>query len=107
MQALKALVVLMGVLIVAGAGIIAVTIYNRLSGPTGPETPAPAAAAAKPKGFDVTRLGLPRGAELRGMEAAGTRLLLHVHIPGRGARVYIVHLETGALLGTVEVTGAE
>ncbi len=107
MQALKTVVILMGVLIVAGAGVIAVTIYNRVSAPTGPEAPAPAAAAATPKGFDVTRLGLPKGAELRGMEAAGTRLLLHVHIPGRGARVYVVHLETGALLGIVEVSGAE
>ncbi len=97
MQALKVLVISMGVLIAGGIGVIGVTIYKRI-GKSGGEV---AGAAA---GFDITRLRLPRGASVREMRTAGDRLLLRIIVPERGEWVYIIHLGSGKLLGRIAVT---
>lgn len=99
MQALKVLVISMGVLIAAGMGVIGVTIYKRIGNPTDESVNTAA-------GFDITRLRLPRGASVREMRTAGDRLLLRIAVPERGEWVYIIHLGSGKVLGRIAVTEA-
>lgn len=121
MKALKSLVIGMGVLIVAGLGVIAVTLYNRgaeWESPRqdGPEKTAGAAigkaadaaggkaAGAPLPAFGTVRLGLPAGGAVLGMTAGGGRLLLRARHPDGGEWIYVVDLATGATLGRIEVT---
>ncbi len=113
MKALKSLVIGMGVLIVAGLGVIVVTLYNRASGPG--ETPGDrgvdrgveAAAGAPLAAFGTARLGLPAGSAVLGMNAADGRLLLRARLPNEGEWIYVIDLATGATLGKIEVTPGE
>lgn len=82
---LKAAVVIMGVLIVAGTVVIAVTIANRLGG----QRPPPALAG----------LGEPEGSRIVGIAPAGERLAVHVTGGGREDRIVIVDPATHRVLG--------
>ena len=112
MQALKALVIALGVLIFAGLGIIGVTLYNRATRPaaTPPPPPQTAQTAARtasrsaPAPFGTVRLGLAPGSTVVQMETVGARIVLRVRGPRGGERLYIVHAGSGRLLGTVEIT---
>ena len=85
MRALKALVVIMGVLIVAGTVVVAVTIANRL----GSRAPPPALAG----------LGEPAGSRIVGIAAAGERLAVHVTGGGAEDRIVIVDPTTHRVVG--------
>lgn len=91
MHALKALVIGMGVLIVAGVIVIVVTIANR-AGELG-ETEA--------RSFGTAGLGLPAGTEIVSVVGAGDRLAVHARVPGEGDRIVIVDPRSGAVVGTV------
>ena len=90
---LKVLVIVMGLLIVAGFIVIAAEIARRMSNssPTG----APAAA------FNA-HIALPSGAHVVSITGAGDRVVVHVELSGGPAAAYIVDPRTGALLGTVD-----
>ncbi len=112
MQALKALVIIMGVLIVAGTTIVVVTIYNRMTsrGESAPPagaatvapTPTPAAAGPLPR-FGDASVPLPDGCRVVEMTPAGERLLLRLGSIARCNRILVVDLGTGALLGSIEL----
>ena len=90
---LKVLVIVMGLLIVAGFVVIAAEIARRMSTPN---------AARSPTGTFSERIALPSGARVVSMTAAGDRLVVHVEMQGGPSAAYIVDPRSGALLGTVE-----
>ncbi|MBF0563478.1 MAG: hypothetical protein HQL37_16035 [Alphaproteobacteria bacterium] len=102
MNALKALVLTMTLLIIAGLGLVAYGVLTRAS-----RHPAPAASDAKPgTPFGAIALKQPEGSRLQTIAAADGRLFLHVDAGGRGPRVLVVDPVNGSLLGTL-VLGAE
>ena len=91
---LKVLVILMGLLIVAGFVVVVAEIARRMSTPNAGRPPASAAFAE--------RIALPSGARVVSMSASGDRLIVHVETQGGPATAYIVDPRNGALLGTVQ-----
>ncbi|MFO1160607.1 MAG: DUF6476 family protein [Reyranellaceae bacterium] len=92
---LKVLVIVMGLLIVAGFVVIAAEIARRMSTPNAGRSPATSGAFSE-------RIALPSGARVVSMTAAGDRLVVHVETPGGPSAAYIVDPRNGALLGTVD-----
>lgn len=90
---LKILVIVMGLLIVAGFIVIAAEIARRMSSSKAVGAPSSAFAA---------RVALPSGARVVSMTGAGERLVLHVETPGGPSAAYILDPRNGALVGTVE-----
>lgn len=109
MQALKALVIVMGVLIVVGTTVVVVTIYNRMQtlGETAPEPAAAPASAAAPAGplpvFGAAPVALPDGCRVVEMVPAGERLLLRLGSIARCNRILVLDLGTGATLGSFDL----
>lgn len=107
-RGLVMLVVTMGVLLVAGLGVIIVTIVYRISGDDSQQNDAAAivvetsdtqlAARYAPE-ISVAR---PAGAALIGATSAGDRLTLHFRESGRDT-VVIVDLASGQVLSRVEI----
>ena len=91
---LKVLVIVMGLLIVAGFVVIAAEIARRMSTPNAARSPAG-------KTFSE-RVALPAGARVVSMTAAGDRVVVHVETQGGPTQAYILDPRNGALLGTVE-----
>ena len=105
MQFLKVLVVLMGVMIIAGFAIIGVELYKRMSDPdrrsgAEPERPVPAAGRT-----EEVVLGLPAGARIGDPVAVGNRVVFRVTTPDAPDRLYVMDPRTGAIAVTV-TTGA-
>lgn len=98
MQSLKALVIFMGLLIVAGIGLV---VYGMASGISGlPET------GAGPGGFDVASVALPAGCVLAQADLDGDRLVLRAEGPADRPDCQLVILldpASGAELGRVEI----
>jgi hypothetical protein len=95
MRALKVLVIVMGVAILAGFALVVVTIATRLGG--GREDDG---------GFGRVVAGVPEGCVVAEMVPADERLLLRLDGPeARGCQVILVlDLESGARLGQVDLT---
>lgn len=92
---LKVLVIVMGLLIVAGFVVIAAEIARRMSSPGGVRSPAASAAFTQ-------RIALPSGAQVVSMESVGDRLVVHVRTADGQSTAYIIDPRSGALLGTVD-----
>jgi hypothetical protein len=90
---LKVLVIVMGLLIVAGFVVIAAEIARRMSNPNPARTPSATFSE---------RIALPSGARVVSMTAAGDRLVVHVETQGGASAAYILDPRNGTLLGTVE-----
>ncbi|WP_404386065.1 hypothetical protein [Caenispirillum salinarum] len=130
MKALKALVVVMGILIVAGVGLVIYGVLTQfgpgaeegetVAGPaTAPavapplETPAPAAPGggvagampAEPIG-DIT-LDEPAATEITGATVGENRILLRLSGGGRPDRVVVLRAADGARLGSITLGGAD
>jgi hypothetical protein len=112
MQPLKALVIVMGILIAAGMTVVGYTIVKRASNPEalrhlraaaerGPPSAAQGTAAEPPYG-PVT-LALPQGARVLRTSPAGRRLIVELELAGGGERILVLELESGALLGTIDL----
>lgn len=86
MQALRVLVVVMGVMIVAGIAVLGVTLAGRL-------TAAPGAAGP-------VALDQPDGTRIASASASGDRVVLQLQ-GGGPDRVVVVDLRTGAVIGRV------
>jgi hypothetical protein len=105
MRALIALTIFMGVLIIAGLGVIVVTIIHRLS------NPAPAVAVTAPimplvpSPLPTGRASLvaPKGTHLAATLAVGAHLVLH--FAGEGGKDTLITLDpaTGAILETIDL----
>ncbi|MCP4327797.1 MAG: hypothetical protein GY791_05095 [Alphaproteobacteria bacterium] len=104
MNALKAIVIIMGVLILIGSVVVVVTIFNRLtSGGDGEgETPT-AAEAVAPRAFGTRDLDLPAGTRIIDLDEGGGRLYLQALLPGGEKRILVVDPDSGETLGTLRI----
>jgi len=106
MKALKVSVVLMGVLILAGLAVVAITVAKRGGAPpaeTARIAPpvAPPLAGAAPAGFGEATVTIPAGFAPVETRAEGDRMLIRLEGPGHAARILVIDLRTGHALGTV------
>lgn len=98
MKAIKALVAFMGVLLIAGLGLMGYGFYAK----TGSK-PRAAATSAPADGFGAVAVPLPAGARVEEALAAGERVVLR--IVGAGAERYIVlDPESGRVAGSFILT---
>jgi|TARA_B100002003_G_scaffold162903_1_gene151170 hypothetical protein len=88
-QALKALVIGMGMLIVIGVTVIVVTVFNR--------TQDRARDVEAPERLDVA---IPAGAKLLEIVPNGQRLVLRLETPD-GDQILVVNLRSGAVETTL------
>ena len=95
MRALKFLVILMGVLLVAGMATIVVIIVQRVA------TLDQRVAAAP--GFDRASVELPPGASVLGTSAVDGRLVVRVGLAGGGDELILIDPQSGKRLGTIEL----
>jgi hypothetical protein len=96
MRALKALVVVMGIMIVAGVAVLAATIVGRLS-PSGNVAPQTFAAAP---------IDIPRGARIETMSTESGRLVLDLVLADGTRQLVIIDLASGKKLGTIPLRPA-
>ena len=102
MRALKVLVIVMGVLLVAGVIGLGFAVQYRLNHPRQTPPSGPPAAAIGPVGRpSAMTLDLPPGARVIGSEASGDRLVVRVELAGGSEELIIVNLVTGAPVATV------
>jgi hypothetical protein len=97
MKGLRALVIIMGVLIVAGLVVVVVTIANRVVGGGGIAT-----TRAAPE-FATADLPIPAGCQVVETTTADDRLILRLGTGERCNQVLIVDMATGRLLGTLRL----
>lgn len=86
MKAIKALVAFMGVLLIAGLGLLGYGFYTK-AGQSGGK-PRPAAAADPGDAFGTVAVPLPAGARVEQVLAAGGRVVLRV--TGAGPERFVV-----------------
>ena len=100
MQALKALVIFMGILIMAGMALLVYGLVTRTGG--GEEAGEGAAPPATP--FGALDLAVPAGCTIAGAELSGERLVVRLDgLAERGCQqVVIVDLAGGQELGRVK-----
>ncbi len=106
MQFLKALVVIMGVMIIAGFAILGVELYKRMSDPdrrSGTEAERTVLPAGRTE--EIT-LGLPAGARMGDPVAVGNRVVFRVTIPDAADRLYVMDPRTGVIAVTVTAGAA-
>jgi hypothetical protein len=97
---LKALVIGMGVLIVVGVGVVAVTLVNRMGGaPTASTAPAATTPTVTPP---ASRIVLPEGAHMMDARVEGDHVLLRIALADGTTRVVIYTLD-GKPLSTFDV----
>ena len=109
MKALKVSVVLMGVLILVGLAVVAITVARRGSAPPVPAESArgagpavsPPLAGAAPAGFGEATVTIPAGFAPVETRAEGDRMLIRLEGPGHAARILVIDLRTCHTLGTV------
>ncbi len=105
MQFLKALIVIMGVLIIAGFAVIGVELYKRMNDPNrgNPSANAdPDRVATTPAGrTEEVGLDLPPGTRMGDPVAVGNRVVFRVTIPDGADRLYVMDPRSGAISTTV------
>ena len=104
MQALKALVIFMGILIFAGMGLLVYGLMTRGGGSSGGGGLLGGKSATPAADFGELTVPVPEGCSLAGTELAGARLVLRLDgLPERGCQqVLVVDLASGRLLGRVK-----
>jgi hypothetical protein len=100
MRALKVLVVVMGVLLVAGFAVVVVTIMSRIS-QRGTPPAAPAVAHLTPFG-DAT-VTLPSDSLVMEVQGAGERIFLRLELADGSEMLLILDAATGAELGRIKL----
>lgn len=105
--AVKVAAVVMAVMIVAGIGILGVTVMKRAGGGKSEAAGAVAVAApvaiAPPTAFGEVSLQLPPRARILDMAMDQRRLVLHLQLAGREKALMIVDLESGRSLGMIRL----
>jgi hypothetical protein len=102
MQALKALVIAMGVLIVAGLAVVAVTLYKRGTQYVADAGPAAPAGAPAAPGFGTKEVAIPAGATVRRVSAEGDRLVVELDLANGAPGVVVIDLRDGSVLGRID-----
>lgn len=96
MRALKILVVVMGVMLVAGFILLIVAIASRLS----KKEAAPPIMPGS-KAFAAAPIDLPPGARIESMAVGTDRLVLDVVLPDGERRLLVIDLADGRPIGTI------
>jgi len=104
MKSLKAIVILMGVMIAVLFVVIAVTVYNRMSGPSKAAVLANPTLAVPGSIPEPAKLGLPPGSEIKTMTLSGQTLVLHVAVPEQGQMLYVIQLPEAVVVQRINVT---
>lgn len=116
--ALKVAVVVMGLLIIAGTGVIVVTIAKRMTGsspsvaettPTPVMIPGPISsipAAVPPTAFGDVSIPLAPGARVARTHADSGRLVVEIVEAGDATTILVLDLATGERLGSFLLTSA-
>lgn len=105
MQALKALVIVLGVLILVAAGAIAVTIYKRSV--HGLAASPPAAEKTEVHGaFGTKTIAIPAGAHVDDVATAQDRLVVRLRLADGNVRVLVLDIQTGDELGELDFAPA-
>jgi hypothetical protein len=102
-QALTVVVVIMGILIVAGLTALAVGIAHRAAHAIGS---AEAPRATGPTPFVAAPIDLPKGAHVTAISAGASRLVVAVTLPDGSQQIIVVDLATGRRLGTIPLHAA-
>ncbi|MDA9975312.1 DUF6476 family protein [Alphaproteobacteria bacterium] len=109
LKVLKTLVVVMGVLIIAGVITIVVTIVSRISDKAnkqGVKTTVGIVASADLVPFSDIIQALPAGGRVVSVSADIGRLYVHYETPDGGARVLVLDSATGGKLGEISFKSA-
>lgn len=106
MQALKALVITMGVMIIAGMGLLVYGLITRVSwkevaGQVDQPTVAHSAA------FRAVVSRLPAGASVASVSVDKGRAVVLVRLPDGGAEIRLFDVTTGIAVGTIQLKAAQ
>ncbi len=104
--AVKVAAVVMAIMIVAGLGILGVTVAKRIGGATADNAGAAGSVAAEtapPAAFGEVTLQLPPRARILDMAIDQRRLVLHLELAGRDKALMVVDLESGRSLGIIHL----
>jgi len=105
MKALKVLVILMTVLLVAGLGLVGYGVVNRAPHAKAGHAAASAAPGEEGRDFGTVEVALPVGARIEQMAVAGDRVVLRVS--GAGAeRLIVLDPAIGRVAGSFVLTAA-
>lgn len=113
MQGLKALVIGLGVLIVAGMIILVYGLVQKASDPDfslfgkAENTEAPASDKIVPAPFGDISVRLPAGCRVEGMEPDGGTLFIRVGPEGSCTQIIAIELASGRVLGNVKFWNAK
>ena len=97
--ALKALVIIMGLMILAGLALLVAIIAGRAVHRKPAPSPAPTAFSAAP-------ITLPAGARIATMRVGADRLVLDIALPDGSHQLIVIDLATGRRLGTIPLRTA-
>jgi hypothetical protein len=100
MRALKVLVVVMGVLLVAGFTVVTITIMRRIGERATPPTPE---AAVHLAAFGNTSVMLPADSLVMEVEGAGDRILLRLDLANGTEMLLVLDAATGTELGRIKL----
>ena len=103
MRALKIIVIVMGVMLVAGVAVVVGTIAMRLGQRAG--APAPVSVMA-PNG-ERRVVELPAGAKVIAVQGEGDRVMVRLGLADGGEELILIDWKTGARLGTIDLKAAE
>ncbi|MGY8960407.1 MAG: hypothetical protein ACKVKG_12980 [Alphaproteobacteria bacterium] len=104
MRALKTIVVVMAILIVAGLALLAYGLVTRLSGST--EEPASRPTPADHSAFGDVETVLPPNGRVMGMAVDSGRAIIRVETPDGGQSLMVFDLDNGAALGVIRIKAA-
>ena len=102
MRAVKTIVIVMSVVLVAGIGLLIFGITQNWHRATVPAEPVVAVGSLRAWGS--VGLGQPEGSKVVGMTAAGNLVVLHLALPDGHDRIVVVDPAKGAVTGTFGVT---
>ena len=101
MQFLKALVVIMGVLIIAGFAVIGVELYKRMNDPDRRATAQAETERVVTGKTEEVGLDLPAGSRMGDPVAVGNRVVFRVTVPDSADRLFVIDPRSGAITATV------
>lgn len=104
MRALKASVIIMGVLIVLGVIVLVFALVSRI-GEEAADTETAGLPSQSP--VDLVALGLPEGTAVRRVVPNGATVILHLAVPGQGEWIYIVPAQGAGTIVKIAVSAAE
>lgn len=99
MQAIKALVIGMGILILVGLGILAYGLTSKF----GSTMSGGAPAAPGNDAFGTIRASLPAGATVETVQVQDGAAVVHLSMPDGGVQIMVFRLSDGRQTGTIEL----